>query len=474
MGKLLITILMLMWSTGMSSVFASENTDSLSYAYGYQSTIATLAGKNDLMQTEQDFRDYIRGLEEKNPRLVEANDSSYMMSYMLGAMEAIFITDGTHHKKREELPPFPCIVAGLRMVGDGKISLPGDTVAAMEMINRYSDNDTRAEDLDKDAECKFYTSYGIMKAYQPGLQEYINGLKTGTEYVENRQAFATGMADVLEAYAEPPKTAYDMGRSIALSMSLTSLERDPVDYASFVAGAKASLGLGEQIIPRDEVDEIFNSQFEQQVEATESNDYEANLGKLSQYLEKLEIEPLSQYHVNWKVTAEPVADFGTGPTDVFSKFMSELNVSDDVLLSGILMVQSCDEDSHIYEEASEAIKKYRLPDGYRWFCGRTDGLQTTIGIMQTKPGFVAEVHKASVEVDTSSGMINVQWCFDAADAIKWAEFTEASIGKHVAVEINGQFMFAPRVNQQITGGHCAISDLTPEEINDLFRNAEKI
>lgn len=76
MGKLLITILMLMWSTGMSSVFASENTDSLSYAYGYQSTIATMAGKNDLMQTEQDFRDYIRGLEEKNPRLTEMNDSS--------------------------------------------------------------------------------------------------------------------------------------------------------------------------------------------------------------------------------------------------------------------------------------------------------------------------------------------------------------------------------------------------------------
>lgn len=52
--------------------------------------------------------------------------------------------------------------------------------------------------------------------------------------------------------------------------------------------------------------------------------------------------------------------------------------------------------------------------------------------------------------------------------------TEASIGKHVAVEINGRLMFALRVNQQITGGSCAISGISPEEINNLFRNAEKI
>ena len=71
-------------------------------------------------------------------------------------------------------------------------------------------------------------------------------------------------------------------------------------------------------------------------------------------------------------------------------------------------------------------------------------------------------------------MINVQWSFDGADAIKWAEFTEENIGNHVAVEINDKFMFAPMVNQQITGGRCAISGLTPEEINSLSRNAEKI
>lgn len=163
MKKQLITTLLLTISAGAGNAMTSENIDSLSYAYGYQYTIATMAGKNDFMQSEQDFSDYIRG-----------------------------------------------------------------------------------------------------------LQEYANGLNPGTTYKENRKAYATGMADILEAYTEPPKSAYDMGRSISLSMSLTAVDNSshPIDYRSFVAGAKASLGLGEQIIPRDEVEAIFNRQFEQQVDAT--------------------------------------------------------------------------------------------------------------------------------------------------------------------------------------------------------------
>lgn len=469
----LITTLILTLFAGLNIAIASEKLDSLSYAYGHQYTLATMAGKNDLMQSEQDFKDYIRGLEEKNFNLVQMNDSSYMMSYSLGAMEAIFMTDGIHHKKKEDLPPFPCIIAGLRKVGDGKISLPGDTVAAMDLINRYSDKDTRTKDLDEDIKCKYFMAYGIMKAYQPGLQKYINEMNPGTACTENRQAFATGTADVLEAYTEPPKSAYDMGRSIALSMSLTSLERAPVDYTSFVAGAKAALCLGEQIIPRDEVDEIFNRQFEQQVEASENIDYEANFEKIGDYVEKLEIEPFNQYNVEWKVTTRTVTNSGDGPTDIFTKVASELNVQEDVL-NGILMAQLSDEDGRVYEGALMAIKNNRLPDGYNWFCGRTYGSRTTIGIMQTKSEFVVEVHSASVDIDTGSGMINVQWSFDGADAIKWAEFTEENIGNHVALEINDKFMFAPMVNQQITGGRCAISGLTPEEINSLFSNAEKI
>lgn len=473
MGKQLITTFLLMLSVIAGNVMAAENIDSLSYAYGHQYTMATMAGQNDLMQSEQDFRDYIRGLEDNIGSLTQMNDSSYMVSYLLGAMEAIFMTDGIGQKKKSDLPPFPCIIAGLRKVGNGNITLPADTIAAMDVINQHSKDGERAADLNEDIKCGFFTAYGIMKAYQPGLQEYVNGFNPGTRYKENRQAYATGMADILEAYTEAPKSAYDMGRSISLSMRLTAVENSPIDYRSFVAGAKASLGLGEQIMPRDEVEELFNRQFEQQTDVTGGIDYEANFEKVKEIIDKLEIEPYSEYRVDWKVTAGAVAGSGAGPADIFDKLVSKLNITDQVI-SGILMAQIRDEDSRLYETASDAIEKYSLPDGYKWFCGRNDDLQTTIGIMDTKSVFAADVHMASVDLDTASAIVNVQWIFDADNAIKWAKFTEANIGKHVAVEIGGRFMFAPRVNQQITGGRCAISGLTSDEINQLFRNAEKI
>lgn len=469
--KLITTIILALFAdTGFA--VASERIDSLSYAYGHQYTLATMAGKNDMMQTEEDFRDFIRGLEDNIGNLRQMADSSYMVSYCIGAMEAVFMTDGMHNKKKEDLPPFNCIISGLRKVGEGKINLPADTIAARYFLNRHGDDDKKALYPDKETECEFFTSYGIMKGFQPGLQQYIDGLNPGTRCVENRQAFATGIADILEAYAIPPATAYDQGRMIALSVNLTSIEQDPIDTASFVAGAKASLGLGTQIIPRYEVEEILNLQFGQQAKAAGAVDYEVYASRLGEYIDRIEVEPECPYRVDWRVTAGAVAELGSLPTEIFNKVVSELKISEDVL-SGILMASPLDEDGSLFETVSVVIGKYPLPNGFKWFFGCMDGLQTTIGLMRTEPEFVAEVHKASVELDRTSRMLNVQWTFDDSDALRWAEFTEASIGKHVAVEINGKYMFAPRVNQRISGGRCAISDLTPEEVNSLFKNAEK-
>lgn len=99
MKKQLIITLLLILFIGVSSAIASEKIDSLSYALGHQYTLGTLAGKNDLMQSEADFQDYIRGLEDNSRTLTQMNDSCYMMFYCLGTMEAIFITDGMHRKK---------------------------------------------------------------------------------------------------------------------------------------------------------------------------------------------------------------------------------------------------------------------------------------------------------------------------------------------------------------------------------------
>lgn len=34
---------------------------------------------------------------------------------------------------------------------------------------------------------------------------------------------------------------------------------------------------------------------------------------------------------------------------------------------------------------SATLDVYELPNGYKWFCGHLDGLQTTLGIMRTEP-----------------------------------------------------------------------------------------
>lgn len=103
----------------------------------------------------------------------------------------------------------------------------------MEIINRYSENDSLPSDAPEESQCEFFTAYGIMKAYQPGLQSYIEGLMPGTKVKEDRAAFATGMADELEASAEMPETAYDIGRSMVLSVNLALVEGVRHDFSSF-------------------------------------------------------------------------------------------------------------------------------------------------------------------------------------------------------------------------------------------------
>lgn len=454
--------------SSLVAVTAAEKIDTMSYVLGHQYSLGLMAGKNDLMQNRTDFKEYIRGLEENLVNLSQMNDSSYMMSYYLGAMEAVFKIDGMIRKTDKDMPPIPCIVAGLRKVGDGNISLPADTVAAMALINRYS---REGGDLDDETTCRFYTAYGVMKAYQPGVQEYLNGLKPGTACRVNRQALATGMADVLESADETPETAYDLGRLIARSVFINTMD-DVIDTASFIAGAKAALQLGKQILPRDEVEAIMERQFQADFDEIEHSEQYANIEKSIDLQNQIEVEFFTPYKVDWHVTAGTVADVGDVVSNVFFDVVSSLNIP-DTITSGALIVQCRDDDGRIYDAATAAIREHQLPEGYKWFCDRDIERQTSVGIMLTNPLFKADVDNASVEPNRF-GTANVSWSFGASDELKWAEFTGRNIGKHVAVEVNGRFSSAPRVNQQISGGRCAVSNLTPDQINLLFKNAKKI
>lgn len=261
--------------------------DTLLYAIGNQYTIASMAGENHLMCSENDLKDYIRGLEDyflsDNAAI---NDSSYIMSYNLGV-----ILGGTkiYDRTREELiAELPCVAKGLRMVADGSIVLPDDTVKAVSVINRYSS--VTANELEGDERCDYLTAVGIMKAFSPDLPKYINDKASGKGLIANQKAFAAGMADWFEFTAEPtPDSAYGFGRQMARAVSFGLGKRDAVCKRSFIAGAKAALRLGEELIPRELAEEIVLKKTNGGKVQTEGDeDDDKFLEKCEDYLNKLD------------------------------------------------------------------------------------------------------------------------------------------------------------------------------------------
>ncbi|MDE6409523.1 MAG: hypothetical protein K2K81_04685 [Muribaculaceae bacterium] len=201
-----------------------------------------------------------------------------------------------------------------------------------------------------------------------------------------------------------------------------------------------------------------------------SEKYDKNYDLLEEPIAKLDVILETPYYVNWDFMAARVAKEQSPVTETFYHVINSYGGCERYY-PDFLMAQMADEDGKLYEHISAEITETPLPDGYQWFCGRKDN-SVFIGIMDTAESFITEVHNAKVEVDTVNAVINVVWNFEGADVNKWADFTQANIGQHVAVEINGIFIFAPKVNSQITGGMCSASDLSPEVINTLFRDAK--
>ncbi|MDE5882811.1 MAG: hypothetical protein K2H60_13890 [Muribaculaceae bacterium] len=270
MRRLYFFILALIINVG--ALKAAEAIDTLSYAYGHFFTLFAMEDESNLMKDEDNYADYIRGLDENFGLLVQNNDSSYLVSYAMGVMEGTFISNSLEHTKQENKPPVSCIIAGLRKVGNGEIELPADTIAAMSFIKQYSGKGLQPSDLDEEIRCPFYTAFGIMKAYQPGLQQYIDETMPGTKFLENRQAYATGMADMIESQSCPPNTAYNLGKSIMRYLKLFIMQDTILDRLSFLSGAKAALGLSEQLIPIEDVERILSQRAPEGIITLEKND----------------------------------------------------------------------------------------------------------------------------------------------------------------------------------------------------------
>ena len=295
------------------------------------------------------------------------------------------------------------------------------------------------------------------------FNEYIRGLEeTFCKVTQLKDSSDTTVLGELQESAKQIESSYDMGKFIALTGTTFEKRGPSLHYPSFITGAKAFLGLGENLISRGRIEQIFMQQYFYNSEPVTYDD------KLAE-LEEIDIEPHTPYHVDWSVTAATVANDKSPVSNTFHNLLKRIRIEDNPIPE-VLMVRISDKDGRYYIAASEALRFYPLSKGYKWFCGRSNGTDTTIGIIETSPTFSARAHEAMV--DYEFGTISIQWTYKDADAKKWARFTQANTGRHVALEINGIFMLAPRINSEISGADCCIDEAAPEIINLLFAKPE--
>ncbi len=217
---------------------------------------------NELSETE--LAEFIRGLEENLPFMKYSQDSIKNLSFSLGAMQGVFFIDGTNSQK--ELIPYDCIYDGLMKIANHQLTLPQDTISIMEYMKNLPE-DTAPIELPEEEKCKFFTCYGVMKGFQPGLQEYIYEMtgKSKDEAPADYESYAAGFAMMMKYMSRTPMeeselSAYEKGVDISETIIMRPLPFHFVE-ADFLDGCHAGAGFNERIITVEESDRIYSTLF---------------------------------------------------------------------------------------------------------------------------------------------------------------------------------------------------------------------
>jgi len=469
-------------------ICANAQIDSINYAVGYQTMLGLLAGNLNFIQSEEDIRDLYRGIEENRPTIEEISDSAYTYNYSVGSIQGVFLSNSFEHTPENELPPIKCIIKGLRMVADNKLNLPQDTIDAKTYISSLPDSINPVK-LANDERCKFFTAYGVLKGLAPGLKQLLN--ESGLSHIKpNYQYYAQGFADILEIIWVIPKTAYDYGKSIALAMRGSQMEKQPLgkkpDVMSndYMAGIRAALQLEDAQLSRDEIDAIM----EQFFKSFESADVVVTqLPDDSDSVEQvpLTIKPNEPYEVDWWFEAYTPMLSENCTAEINDAILAVTSYLQSI---GIQTVPYCDDCSQmiftldvdsptnytITEHAISSIANElysEQPSYLIFFCGKDGNGKTIFGISNSKDGFLrSKVYNACIDANRQISFYLGEDKNRKADAKRWAKFTEKNIGRFVVCELNDKIVMAPKVNSEITSGVCAISgsNLSNSYINSLF------
>lgn len=217
---------------------------------------------NELSETELD--EFIREFEEYLPFMKYSQDSIKNISFGLGAMQGIFFIDGTHYLN--EPIPYGCIYDGLMKIVNHQLTLPQDTISIMEYMKSLP-VDTDPFKLPEEEKCKFFTGYGVMKGFQPGLQEYLCEMtgKSQDEALADYESYAAGFAMMMKNMSlttmeESELSVYEKRLDILETIVMRPLPFHFVE-ADFLDGCRAGAGFNERKITVEESDRIFSTLF---------------------------------------------------------------------------------------------------------------------------------------------------------------------------------------------------------------------
>jgi hypothetical protein len=225
----------------VGSLFAQETLDSLSYAMGdeyIRHSDLNLSGM--ISQSVNDREEFVQGFSDglKRTAATSYHDGQRMGFYVLIADDVKL--------------PLGCLLEGVRKVADNTVVLPRDTIGAYQLFNGYG---VKALPMVDGGDCRLATMMGILC----GLSAFVpDRLMSDSITIEDQQAFAAGMADVLEM--SDSMAAYDTGK-LAVAFFFPDVmimkknrDLDLVDYDAIIDGVRGAMELTERKMSVEEVE----------------------------------------------------------------------------------------------------------------------------------------------------------------------------------------------------------------------------
>lgn len=246
----------------------TENFDSVSYAYGDIITRYFVELPDSIIHpfefNKDNLAEIIRGFEENIAYMKYSQDTIKNKSFSLGAMQAIFLSDGI--RSQRDSIPYDCILAGLNKVVNHELTLPQDTIKINEFMKSLP-KDKNPIDMPDEEKCNFFTYFGIMKGLQPGLQQYIFEMtgKHENEIPADYEAYAAGFAMMIKGISLGVKeesgielSPYDYGVSMSTYILMQPLPFH-LSEADFFDGCRAAAGLDKRKMTIEESDRIISN-----------------------------------------------------------------------------------------------------------------------------------------------------------------------------------------------------------------------